>query len=68
MTMTVRSTVEADGTPLTTIRIIGSNSHRDFRKLVNRALNCWDSAPSEVKELGDMITVGVVQQDYSRQT
>lgn len=37
-----------------------------FKELVNRALNCWDSAPKELKELGDMLTHGHVTQDHTR--
>ncbi len=35
-----------------------------FEQLVQRALNCWDSAPAEIKELGDMLTHGKVTQAY----
>lgn len=35
-----------------------------FNQLVNRALNCWDSAPPELKELGDMLTHGYITQKY----
>lgn len=36
-----------------------------FTTLIQRALNCWDSAPAEIKELGDMITHGRVTQDHT---
>lgn len=35
-----------------------------FEQLINRALNCWDNAPQEIKELGDMLTHGRVTQDH----
>ena len=35
-----------------------------FETLIHRALNCWDSAPQEIKELGDMLTHGRVTQDH----
>jgi hypothetical protein len=35
-----------------------------FEQLIHRALNCWDSAPQEIKELGDMITHGHITQDH----
>lgn len=37
----------------------------DFISLINRALNCWDTAPRELKELGDLITHGRVTQDHT---
>lgn len=36
----------------------------NFFTLVNRALNCWDTAPVELKELGDMITHGRITQEH----
>ena len=38
-----------------------------FKKLVARALNTWDQAPAELKELGDMLEHGRVTQDYQSQ-
>jgi hypothetical protein len=38
-----------------------------FKSLVDRALNCWDSAPVELKELGDMLTHGRITQDHRYQ-
>ncbi len=40
------------------------NSLANFTQLVNRALNCWDEAPKELKELGDMLTHGRITQEY----
>lgn len=37
----------------------------DFTALINRALNCWDSAPKDLKELGDLITHGRITQDHT---
>ena len=37
----------------------------NFVALINRALNCWDSAPKELKDLGDMITHDKVTQDHT---
>ena len=36
-----------------------------FEQLIHRALNCWDFAPKEIKELGDMLTHGRVTQDHT---
>lgn len=36
-----------------------------FTTLVHRALNCWDSAPKELKDLGDMLTHGRITQDHT---
>lgn len=44
---------------------ITKESVRTFIQLVNRALNCWDDAPKELKELGDMITHGYITQDHT---
>jgi hypothetical protein len=45
---------------------ITEESMEDFIKLVNRALNTWDDAPKDLKELGDMLVHGKVLQDYSK--
>lgn len=44
---------------------ITAESISTFAQLVNRALNCWDSAPKEIKELGDMLTHGYITQDHT---
>lgn len=36
-----------------------------FQELINRALNCWDNAPKDIKDLGDMLTHGYVTQDHN---
>lgn len=36
-----------------------------FQQLINRALNCWDSAPKDIKDLGDMLTHGRITQDHT---
>lgn len=40
------------------ISVTTPNSLANFNALVNRALNCWDDAPQELKDLGDMLTHG----------
>lgn len=35
---------------------ITGESISEFKELINRALNCWDSAPADLKSLGDMLT------------
>lgn len=37
----------------------------NFKLLVDRALNAWDSAPKELKDLGDMLTHGRITQDHT---
>ena len=37
---------------------------KKFQILVNRAMNCWDRAPADVKIFGDMVTEGKVMQKY----
>jgi len=44
---------------------ITSESIPLFKQLIDRALNTWDSAPKEIKELGDMITHGRITQDHT---
>jgi hypothetical protein len=46
------------------ISVTTPNSLANFTQLVNRALNCWDEAPKELKELGDLLTHGRVTQEY----
>ena len=46
---------------------ITADSLQNFNTLVNRALNCWDSAPAELKELGDMLTHGYITQTHTNQ-
>lgn len=47
---------------------ITADSLPTFKQLADRALNCWDSAPPELKELGDMLTHGYVTQEYTSHT
>ena len=44
---------------------ITQDSLPNFQQLIHRALNCWDSAPKELKELGDMLTHGYITQDHT---
>lgn len=47
------------------IRIeITEESIDQFKQLVDRALNCWNSAPADLKSLGDLLTHGYVTQKY----
>jgi len=46
---------------------ITADSLPNFLSLIDRALNCWDSAPAELKELGDMATHGRITQDHTFQ-
>lgn len=43
---------------------VTEDSLPNFCALVDKALNCWDDAPAELKELGDMLTHGKVTQDH----
>jgi hypothetical protein len=45
---------------------INQESLPNFLRLIDRALNCWDNAPQELKELGDMLTHGRITQDHSQ--
>lgn len=47
--------------------VISGASLERFKTLVNRALNVWDAAHPEMKELGDMLTHGRITQDYYAQ-
>lgn len=44
---------------------VTEDSLPNFQKLIDRALNCWDSAPKEIKELGDMLTHGYITQEHT---
>ncbi len=44
---------------------VTAESLLNFESLINRGLNCWDSAPAELKELGDMLTHGKITQDHT---
>lgn len=48
-----------------TLKLDDEQSLKEFRELVNRALNCWDQAPKDLKELGDILTHGRITQDHS---
>lgn len=54
--ITVRVT-RNDNNSLHLVRLeVDEASIKNFIALVDRALNCWDSAPKELKDLGDMLT------------
>jgi hypothetical protein len=48
-----------------TVRIVGHVSIKLFKEMVQRANNCWDTAPVEMKEFSDMVTHGKLMQNYS---
>jgi hypothetical protein len=39
-----------------------------FIQMIDRALNCWDNAPKELKDFGDMVTHGFITQDHELKT
>lgn len=55
------STEQIDGIHIS----ITEDSLPNFQQLIHRALNTWDSAPKELKELGDMLVHGYVTQDHT---
>lgn len=57
------STSSLDGIHLS----ITEDSIPVFMQLINRALNCWDGAPKEIKELGDLLTHNRITQDHTYQ-
>ena len=57
------STSNLDGIHLS----ITEDSIPVFMQLINRALNCWDWAPKEIKELGDLLTHDRITQDHTFQ-
>ena len=36
-----------------------------FKQMVDRAMNCWDSAPKDLKDMADMLTHGYITQDHT---
>ena len=67
--MTIKVTATRnDNNSLHLLRIeVDEESIRNFLTLVDRALNTWDSAPKELKELGDMLTHDRITQDHTHQ-
>lgn len=51
--------------PVMTLRIVGADSIAAFRCAMHKATNCWDNAPTEIKELSDMTIHGKLMQNYS---
>lgn len=41
-------------------------SGEHLKQILARALNTWDNAPAEVKELHDVVVHGWVMQDYKK--
>lgn len=56
---------DIDGFDEDYIITVDGESISQFKELVNRALNCWDDAPKDLKELGDMLSHGKILQQYS---
>lgn len=56
-----------EGSGIATVRISGEESIKLFQEMVRRANNCWDTAPTEMKEFSDMVTEGKLLQNYSGQ-
>lgn len=52
------------GKPTMNILITSDEDIQLFKQLVNRAMNCWDRAPAKIKEFGDLVTEGKIQQKY----
>jgi hypothetical protein len=48
-----------------TVRIVGAESIALFKEMVHRANNCWDTAPTEMKEFSDTVCHGRHLQNYS---
>lgn len=46
---------------------IDDENWKSFQELVQRGSNLWPDAPPEIKEFADMVTSGMVMQDYYRQ-
>ena len=49
------------------IYIDDEESVERFKLLLHRGLNCWEDAPAELKELGDMFTHGRITQNHVKQ-
>jgi hypothetical protein len=62
----VRVTCNASGNIDAAHFSVTEESLPSFTKAINRALNTWDEASAELKELGDMLTHGKILQDYSK--
>lgn len=56
-----------DGQPPALTIIISDSSLVRFKQLFSRALNTFDQAHPELKELGDMLEHGRILQDYYAQ-
>lgn len=44
--------------------MIDNENVQMFKEMVNRALNCWDKAPAELKSFADRLNKGHELQDY----
>lgn len=59
--------IRNEGEPIQGLHVsVTDDSLHNFVCLINRALNCWDNAPKELKDLGDMITHGRITQDHTK--
>lgn len=48
--------------------VVPSEHMAEFKKMINRAFNCWPDASPELKEFADRITNDKPMQDYWAQT
>lgn len=46
---------------------ITEDSLEQFQQLIHRGLNCWEDAPADLKEFGDMLTHGRITQNHVKQ-
>lgn len=47
-----------------TISFVGEDSIKAAEAMLDRALNCWDEGPNELKALGDCVKFGEPLQAY----
>jgi hypothetical protein len=56
------------GEPVGFSIIVEQEDVKDFKEMVNRAFNCWDTASPELKVFADKITHGKILQNYHAQS
>jgi hypothetical protein len=65
MAITLQTIVQDGlGTVAKVIKIDTAEDYEMFQELIQRGANLWPDAPSEIKEIADMITNGKVMQNY----
>jgi hypothetical protein len=65
MSITLQTIVEDGlGTVAKIIKIDTAEDYKMIQELVQRGSNLWPEAPSEIKEIADMITNRKVMQNY----